>query len=406
MTHTHRAFLGCLVALSGAVYACSDGKETPKDQVDGGVTVDSGLVPDARSIHEPEAPWYPCSEDDLPPGATVVVAHNRADQYFAGGEPGQNLRVVDASGDFPAQGAWRRVFLRVELECPADGQCDAWDRGATISLVEKEGEKELPIELVRHMTPYRLGLCFVADVTDFASRLVGKKTIRSFIDTWVGPGHNSGHGWRMTTKFVFHPGVFDRAAYASEVIPLWNNAAEDRLVEVGDPNQSLADALPPRTVKIPDDATGVKLRYLITGHGQGNLNNCAEFCSLWHTTTFANSSAKVAPWRSDCDSNPLNKQAGSWQYNRAGWCPGSMVAPQLIDITKADLQGGEIVFAHSVANAAETPYVNTCRPGAGNTQNVCQGCVFNSSAGNCDYDSNGHTSPYARLSVQLLVYRP
>ena len=68
-------------------------------------------------------------------------------------------------------------------------------------------------------------------------RLKGTKTIRSFIDTWVGPGHNNGSGWLVTTRFIFHPGTLDTATYASEVIPLWNNNAEDRIVDpvlVGD----------------------------------------------------------------------------------------------------------------------------------------------------------------------------
>lgn len=385
------------------VVACSEAKETPQLEVDGGR--DGGGEVDAVPVNEPAAPWNGCTGEDKPAGTTVVMAHDRADQFFSGWGAGENQRVVDASADFPQKGSWRRIFLRVDLECPADGQCDAWDRGATISLVEKALDKEEPIELVRHMTPYRVGLCFVLDVTDFASRLVGQKTIRSFIDTWVGPGHSSGHGWRVTTQFIFYPGAADSSAYASEVIPLWNHAAEDRLVDLGDPDQSLAKQLPERKVTIPANASAVKLRYLLTGHGQGNSGNCAEFCPLTHTTSFGSATAKITPWRDDCAANPLDTQYGSWSYPRAGWCPGSVVLPEIVDITQDVTPGTELALAYSIRDAQGNDFVNSCRPGAGNTQNQCEGCVFNSNAGNCDYDSNGHTPPYARVSVQLLVYR-
>ncbi|MBI4509164.1 MAG: hypothetical protein HY698_05985 [Deltaproteobacteria bacterium] len=402
--------MASLLIACGMSFACTG---SDRSNVDGSVadarptsTPDAGGIDAAEAkVTEPVAPWNRCSDEDTPPHAMTVVAHDRVDQYWSGWEAGQNRRSVDTQAQFPSTGSWQRVLMRVDLECPADGKCDFWDRGASVSLVEKVGDKEQPIELARYMTPYRVGLCFAFDVTDFSSRLVGTKTVRSFIDTWVGPTHSQGHGWRVTTKFVFYPGTKDRAAFADEVIPLWNNQAEDRLIDLGDPSKPIDKELPERQVSIPSDAKAVKLRFLVTGHGQGNLANCAEFCRLTHKTTLGESDVALAPWRNDCATNPLTNQSGTWQHDRAGWCPGALVAPEVVDVSAQVKTGSTVAFRHQILDDKGSDYVNSCRPGAGGTENLCQGCAFNSNKGNCDYDWSLHSAPYARFSAQLLVYR-
>lgn len=353
------------------------------------------------AIPTPEAPWNLCAETDLHEEATVVTAHEQADHFWLGWEDGENQRIVDATAELPEAGPWRRIYLQVNVECPADGLCDWWDRGATISLVD--GDEV--IELARHMTPYRRGMCFTADVTNLASRLRGTKTIRSFIDTWVGPGHSNGSGWRVTTRFVFHPGQpEDPSAIPAEVIPLWNNNAEDRLVEVGDPDTSLADQLPPRQVAVPADATGAALLFHVTGHGQGNLDNCAEFCELTHRVAIGEDHVDLTPWRDDCSENPIDDQQGTWIYDRAGWCPGAWVIPHTIDISDRITPGQDLSLAYDIVDGQGQTYVNSCRPGAGGPENTCTGCATNA-AGNCDYNDSGHTAPYHRVGVQLLIFR-
>jgi len=354
-------------------------------------------------ISEPVGPWNLCAETDIPPEATVVTAHEQADQYWMGWEDGENLRIVDAPAAFPEAGPWRRVFLQVLLECPADGRCDWWDRGATISLVEGEGDDEVAIELARHMTPYRRGMCFVADVTDLASRLRGTQTIRSFIDTWVGPGHSNGSGWRVTTRFIMHPGL-PEVAIPDEVIPLWNPNAEDRLVNVGEPEEPIREQLAPQEVTIPADAVGARLLFHVTGHGQGNQGNCAEFCDMTHRVSFGDGSVEFVPWRDDCQSNPIDDQQGTWTFDRAGWCPGAVVQPVGLDITDQVQPGQTLTFDYAILDDQGQTYVNSCRPGAGDTDNVCTGCV-SSGMDNCDFNNNGHTAPYHRIGVQLLIYR-
>jgi hypothetical protein len=387
-------FLGFMACAAAGLVACSGGGDD-----------DSANTPDAAPIVEPVAPWMGCADTDEV-GATVVVAHDHVDHYV-NNDPRVEKRDVDAEVDFPA-GNWRRVLMRVELDCPADGKCDIWDRAASISLVEDENENTPKrLELARYMTPYRTGFCFVADVTDLASHLSGHKKLRSFIDTWVSQDDaQNGHGWRVTTKFLFHAGTMDKTAHASEVIPLWNNQAEGGLVRLGDPMSSVQSQMPSRKVTIPADAKKVALRYLITGHGQGGLANCAEFCQLDYTVKIGAAKAGVTPWRSDCANNPVSNQAGTWMYDRAGWCPGSYALPQVVDITDKVTPGAETTLDFTILkNGVE--YVNTCRPSAVTDPSTekCTGCVFNQNVGNCKEDGNGHTPAEARIGVQMLIYR-
>jgi hypothetical protein len=359
----------------------------------------SPLDPPTNPIMTPSGDWHGCSDADET-GATVVLAHDHVHQN--NGSP--STRNVDATADFPT-GDFAQVFMRVEVTCP-DNFCDIWDRAASISLVEDEGATLKRLELSRWMTAYGKGFCFMADVTDLASHLQGHKTIRSFVDTWVGPNDNqNGHGWEVTTKFIFRAGTRDTDAYASQVIPIWNNQAEERLVRIGDPAMPVAHDVPETTVSIPADAKKVKLRYLITGHGQGGAGNCAEFCQLFYRTRLALANIDVLPWRPNCEQNPVSPQNGTWRYARAGWCPGSFVEPLLVDVTDKVTPGTDTKLSFSIVDETGGEFVNTCRPGAGNAQNVCTGCVYNQGAGNCDDNGNGHTPAEGRMSVEMLIYR-
>jgi hypothetical protein len=396
------------------VAGCGGGSSN--DPVDASVpTPPDASPPDAAppGWAAPVAPWFGCSDTDEM-GATVVVAHNKVDHYInpdSNPHPG-NHRTVDVQTTFPT-GDWQQVFMRVQLECPADGRCDHWDRAAAITLLD-DASATTGFELARYMTPYNRGLCFVADVTDLASHLTGTKTIRSFVDTWVSNDDPAnGHGWRVSTKFLFRAGTRDTTAYASEVVSVWDNQAEGKLITIGDPAQPIDGVMPKRTVTIPADAKKVKLRYIVTGHGQGGGSNCAEFCQLEYKTSIGAQNVGVIPWRPDCDQNPVSPQDGTWPYARAGWCPGSYAAPRIVDITDKVTPGADADLSFSVVDGNGAPWVNTCRPGNGTDadgdmikNDNCTGCLAQpNQRNNCDYNYNGHTQPEGRVSVEMLIYR-
>jgi hypothetical protein len=131
----------------------------------------------------------------------------------------------------------------------------------------------------------------------------------------------------------------------------------------------------------------------VTGHGQGNTQNCAEFCNKVHSITANGAISSHNLWRADCGQNPCSPQGGTWTYPRAGWCPGSIVYPWDVDVTAWVTPGADANLSYGV-----TPYTNYCRPDNPN-------CVNGQTCADCNYNSNGHTVPVYRVASQLVYYR-
>ncbi|RAL20001.1 hypothetical protein DL240_19315 [Lujinxingia litoralis] len=298
---------------------------------------------------ESAAPWYPCPEAPLDERVVVVEALSGVDQYF--GE--ENRRSVRAPVTFP-QGDWQQVGLRFELECPENGLCDHWDRTGSLGLILNPDAPEADqheVELLRHITPYRRGMCQYVDLTPLAGLLTGERALHSFIDTWVGPGHDQGEGWRVSARFEFSPGY---AEQADQVIPLIGR----RNITVGEADPSVDDQLEAMRFELPETFSRVEAHLTTTGHSFGNTLNCAEFCPMRHDLLVNAQSFSINPWRADCAQNPVSPQAGTWQYPRNGWCPGAVTVGDRVDITAA-VQPGENQLDLDILLADGSEYTNT-----------------------------------------------
>jgi hypothetical protein len=352
------ALLGCL-ALAGAL-ACSCGDDGGGNGSDAGADTDTGADAGtdagtgASYDFAAAAPWYICPTEPLPADAIVVTAFDRVDQYFGD----EDLRTVQAEVELPSESGWAQVGLWFELECPESGNCDSYDRVGSVQLVQNPEDDPAEWEylsLARHVTPFGMGMCEFIDVTPLASVLTGTRTLTSFIDTWVGPGGGvNGEGWRVTVKLVYFPG---EPAPANDVVNVWG----DRTITVGEVDAGLTvdDQVDPAMVPIPAEATQILAHLTTTGHSWGtNTLNCAEFCELRQDLYVNGTLFSSSPWRSDCESNPVSPQGGTWLYDRNGWCPGSIVTGQIIDITGAVDPGAdnEINFDIRLPNGDE--YVN------------------------------------------------
>lgn len=301
--------------------------------------------------------------------------------YF--GDP--DRRTVDTEVALPgANLSYEKVSLHLGLACPTGG-CDWWDRVGRVSVVDNPGSAdEQEIEIARFVTPYRVGGDFDIDVTDVSSLLRGERTIRLFIDTWVGPGSAQGAGWSVDVSLDYTGGVPSPEPYA--VIPVWSPES----VVYGDPAQPTARQT---IVTVPAGAGAVALRGIVTGHGQGNAENCAEFCSRDHTFSVGGVVDTRTIWRDDCQTTAVPDQQGTYTLARAGWCPGATVH-YWFGLVSAGVPagGGEVDVSYDVA-----AYENTCRPDA----TSCTGCV----GGSCDYDGSSHTEPHYLVSALLVLYR-
>jgi hypothetical protein len=295
---------------------------------------------------------------------------------------------VYQSVTFPEQGSYEKITLTFTLSCPAGG-CDPWDRWGNIGLVLKRNEADPGgdqlLELGRFVTPYGVGGTFTYDLTALRPALSGKQELRVFADTWVD-------GWLATVKIEMKGGV--PAQEPAFILPLWTALH----VGVGVTSNPVSNDVPPRKITLPEQACGLAVRAIITGHGQGNRDNCAEFCAKTHYFSVESGSHGQFVWRDDCATTAVQNQNGTWQYSRAGWCPGADVRAFSIDVGKdvdAEAKAGKKAFTvgYDVEN-----YDNTCRPG-----NCSQSsCVFGTS---CDYDNGLHTEPYYALTAVLIGFR-
>ncbi len=319
-----------------------------------------------------QGPWHPCpDESSFPDEATIVTAFDQADQYFGA----EDRRTVESAVDFPQTTEWEQVGLLLRLECPTSGLCDHWDRTGSVQLIENPDDEENreSLEIARYITPYRIPMCGYTDITPFAAKLVGTQTLSSWIDTWVGPGNQSGDGWRTTVKFVFYPG--DKST-ADDVINIWGR----RNVALGhiEGDRTVEAQIDPVTVAVPADATRVIARLLATGWGGGTTDNCAEFCPLRQDILINDATHSVNAWRSDCDQNPLSNQLGTWQYPRQGWCPGAVVVPHHLDITSSVTLGADNTISYDIVKPDGSDYHNTV---------------------------TSASEPYQTMSLQVHVYR-
>jgi hypothetical protein len=321
----------------------------------------------------------------VPGPDTVIPLFEQEHVYFVGGD---NRRSVDVEVVFPeADLAYEQITLEFTLGCP-DGGCDWWDRKGYLGVVREPGtEDESVTEILRFITPYRVGGSWSIDVTALRPLLADNATVRVFIDTWVGPGHQNGAGWLVDATLDYRGGILDPRPVA--VIPFWDEMG----FVSGDPARPIAESVLPSTVSIPEGATKVELRSLITGHGQGNAENCAEFCQKVHGYSVGGTGYQRTVWRDDCAETGVPGQQGTWTYPRAGWCPGADVIPWVEDVTEAVTPGADVTVTYHVSD-----YENTCRPDAP----ICTGCTLGTG---CEYNGGSHTEPHYRMSALLVAYR-
>ncbi len=239
---------------------------------------------------------------------------------------------------------WERVVLRVELNQPTNG-FDVYDRQMNLS-VTYGGQS---YEIARFMTPFGQGGVWYADVTDFQPLLRGSVPVTAFIDTYVAAaGGQYGSGWLYTADLMFFAGEPDFAAF--KVQNLWNG--EPRY---GDPSDPIANFFKPLAPAVDSTATKVKVRLMVTGHGQApNTDNAAEFLSKGRTLKVGTTPFYNVLWRNDCYLNPNRPQPGTWQYSRAGWCPGARVDPWVLDVSALAVPGHTVALTYTA-----DPYTNT-----------------------------------------------
>ena len=191
-------------------------------------------------------------------------------------------------------------------------------------------------ELGRFITPYGKGLrlgddgfTWVYDVTDYSILLRGEVELQAANDFEL-----------LDLKFVFIEGTPPRELLSIE------NVWESRSFRYGE----LADdkELKAKMVRLNPAASTYMVRSRISGHGHYGPRNCCEWDAKEHYLTvngFRRFNWTV--WR-DCGMNPVYPQGGTWQFDRAGWCPGTWVDTYDHELIPYVQPGAEVILDYAI----------------------------------------------------------
>ncbi len=249
---------------------------------------------------------------------------------------------------------YEQVLLNIDLSCPAGG-CGIWDVLADLKAVTSSGT----YELARYITPYGIACGgWQVDITDFKSVLGGEVEFLSSIFVYTQ------EGWLLDMSIdLIDENSTDTYTKLSR---LW-----ERDYQVyGDP--AISYDLNAVNLEVASNTETNHVRMTISGHGQGNTNNAAEFFEVDHSLQVDGSEfANHHLWKNDCAQNPCDDQNGSWLFSRAGWCPGEAVIPFVVNTTSAASAGSSISMDYVLQE-----YTNLLNTG---------------------YNNSSHTEPYYKI---------
>ena len=290
-----------------------------------------------------------------PGTSNTIIAFNNMQHDFAANGQIRFADVIFPEG--PEQ--WSQIIMHVSVACPTTG-CDPWDQAGKVSIF-KDGQE---YELGRFITPYGMGCGpWDIDVTDFKTLLVGKQKLQSFIQVW------GASGWLLKVTFEFIAG--NNPYPFQKITPLWNT---DYHI-YGDPN--IPYTLPNFNIPFEAKTKTSNLRMTITGHGQGNTGNAAEFYNATHSVKINGTTAfSHNVWKNNCGANSCANQSGTWTLSRAGWCPGQGVTPIENNLTGSITPGS----TSSIGYTLQT-YTNGLNTG---------------------YNGGSHTEPYFRIHAYVV----
>ncbi|MFK7935963.1 MAG: LamG-like jellyroll fold domain-containing protein [Saprospiraceae bacterium] len=236
-----------------------------------------------------------------------------------------------------------RLLMHISVDCPSSG-CDPWDQPAFVSVL-KNGEE---FEIARFITPYRKACGpWTVDVTDFKNLLTGEVALKTFIQVF------GNSGWLLNIDLEVTEGT---TLPYQQLNLLWG----ENYWVYGDP--AISYDLPEKEVQINTNTQAAHFRLTMSGHGQGNTNNAAEFSNHTHQLMAGGMAlAEHNLWNDDCDQNACDNQQGTWLFSRAGWCPGQAVNPFVYNLTNQFIPGTTLAIDYELqeyTNFQNTGYNN------------------------------------------------
>ena len=281
-----------------------------------------------------------------------IITHNKTKVVT---DPTRGFNPYKSWSIFPPDNkSYRKAILKISYQCPDSQRCGEWDYIDNIYLRRKGSvnDPSLDIELARMISPY--GSRFTpdwkftwkSDITDFSFLLHDSVEIEF---NHTGYESNTDRGWLITIDFELTEGIPAMEVLGYE--KLWAGS-----FPYGNKTDDIENYLKPVTFK-NENADIARLRILQTGHGMDDFENCAEFCKKYRKIIFDNELIDQKDIWKECGDNPLYPQAGTWIFDRANWCPGAMVIPDVYDF-KINKES-----EHNIDIEME-PYINPNKPTA------------------------------------------
>ena len=260
--------------------------------------------------------------------------------------------------DAQAMAAFNTLEVDIQVNCPARNpfNCSEWDRIARISLcLDAEcAEKQ---EMMRWITPYwrRGRRRWAQEISPMLALLrAGGEVI---FQVEMGPD------WERKTKRQV-----DISLRFSEATPAGGpeaSASGGALAFTGGEFIEAYNTRDPFTFTPPAGARRVELISIISGHGQAEGSNCAEWCDHRHQFTvngveLPEISSPMTPGSLTGCAERAGEgvspgQWGNWAPGRAYWCPGLPVDWVRQDITEQVTPGVESAITYEGSLAGATP---------------------------------------------------
>lgn len=285
---------------------------------------------------------YVTSVNTIPVLDSVAIPSNSVVSYTV---VNNSLSVLDTSIYWPAD---QYIYIYDETGAVLDSQYVSAEDTLLLTTLNYFNKYPSRVELINFITPYGINLdlnglngkTWAFDVTDFAPVLKGDKYIAM-------EGGNRQEDNDIT--FVYYHGTPPRDVKSLQQI--WPNGSR---VEANSTQILNNTYFEPRDITLSSTASQFKIRSQISGHGQEG-----EFIPRNHTIRLNNTTNLTRSVWTECATNPIYPQGGTWVYDRAGWCPGASVILKEWEITGSVTPGQTINLEYSIpvsTNYGDTRY--------------------------------------------------
>ncbi|MCX6232593.1 MAG: peptide-N-glycosidase F-related protein [Bacteroidetes bacterium] len=283
------------------------------------------------------------------------------------------INEVTVDGELPSfLGAYDTIYATLTVSCPPGG-CGAWDYVRSIRARSHEGNW---FEIIRYITPYGTACSHKLNLADYASILNGKVTFKIM-------GLDNGYYYALS--FTYKKGLGPHPPIYSQVTEMW-----DAHYDFG--NYANQQPVGVYNYTFPANVQASKIKLVSTGHGgPSNTSNAAEFYDATHHVYINNVNTYTQHNWTTCNPNPDNcmPQSGTWQYNRAGWCPGTIARPFDFTIAQNIITGGNMAVKYVFYEG----YIDQCNPNY-------PGCVSGTTCTDCNAD----VQPFLVVNSNLINF--